>query len=195
MERTRSAEASTPGWREHAETLLEVARSSIEHGLATGRPLEVDENEYPPALREKLATFVTLRRRGALRGCTGVIEPRRPLVRDVAINAYRSAFEDPRFLPLAPEELEDLDIHISVLSPLEPVSCASEEELLAKLRPGVDGLVLHEGYRSATFLPAVWQQVPEPRKFLAELKRKAGLPADYWSPSIRFERYQAEEIG
>ncbi len=195
MEPTHLRETHTNDWRKHEATILSVARSSIRHGMERGEPLDVDESEYPHALRERRATFVTLRKHGELRGCTGVIEPRRPLIRDVAVNAFRSAFHDPRFTPVEASELGDLDIHVSILSPLERLPCKSEAELLERLRPGVDGVVLHEGSRSATFLPAVWRQLPEPAPFVRELKRKAGLPLDYWSPTIWFERYSADEIG
>ncbi len=192
---TPLCETNSNDWREHEAAILSVARSSIHHGVETGRPLDLDESSYPRALRERRATFVTLRKHGELRGCTGVIEARRPLIRDVAVNAFRSAFHDPRFPPVSASELGDLDVHVSILSPLERLPCKSEAELLERLRPGTDGLVLHEGSRSATFLPAVWRQLPEPAMFVRELKRKAGLPLDHWSPTIWFERYSADEVG
>ncbi len=191
----RLPEARAEEWAEYRPAILSVARESIRHGVETGHPLDVEESEYPAALRQRRATFVTLRKRGELRGCTGVIEPRRPLIRDVAVNAFRSAFHDPRFPPVEAGEIPDLDIHVSILSPTERLPCSSEAELITRLRPGRDGLLLHEGARSATFLPAVWRQLPEPRAFVRELKRKAGLPLDYWSPTIWFERYTAEEVG
>ena len=109
-------------------------------------------------------------------------------------SAYRAAFADPRFPPVGEQELGELEFHISVLSPQESISIGSEAELLAALRPGVDGLVLREGAVSATFLPAVWRSLPDATDFLRELKRKAGMPASYWSPELRFERYTAQEI-
>ena len=175
-------------------TLLEVAAASVEHGLQTGASLSVDPQRYAPPLRETRASFVTLRIGEALRGCTGCLEAERPLVADVARNAHRSAFGDPRFPPLSEEELARLRFAVSVLSPLEPLPADSRAELLAKLRPGIDGLVLREGRSGATFLPAVWESLPDPARFLAELCRKAGLPPDHWSPRIAFERYAALEI-
>jgi AmmeMemoRadiSam system protein A len=176
-------------------TLLEVAAASVEHGLKSGAPLSVDPQRFAPPLRETRASFVTLRIGEALRGCTGCLEAERPLVADVARNAYRSAFGDPRFPPLSEEEFAaGLRFAVSVLSPLEPLPADSRAELLAKLRPGIDGLVLREGRAGATFLPAVWESLPGPARFLAELFRKAGLPPDHWSPRIAFERYAAEEI-
>lgn len=174
--------------------LLGVARASVEGGLRSGRPLEVDASRYPPALREPRATFVTLRIGGALRGCTGSLEPVHPLVADVAKSAFGSAFRDPRFGPLAPGELDALEYHIAILEPPEPLPAASESELLAALRPGIDGLLLVEGAARSTFLPAVWRSLPDPRDFVRELKRKAGLPADHWSDALRFQRYAVEEI-
>jgi AmmeMemoRadiSam system protein A len=179
---------------EHAPILLDVARRSIDHGVRAGAPLPVDPAEFPPALRAARATFITLHRIGQLRGCVGGLEPRLPLVADVAQSAFAAAFRDTRFAPVGAAELDDLHIHISILSPLEPVVVRSEEELLEKLRPGVDGLVLREGSVRGTFLPAVWERLPEPRQFLFELKRKAGFQGDYWSPRIEFQRYTVESI-
>jgi len=176
-------------------TLLEVAAASIDHGLAHGRALAVAARDYPEPLGEPGAAFVTLTRGAELRGCIGSLEARRALVEDVAENAYAAAFRDPRFPPLSEGERAELSIHISVLSPPEPVAFSSEEALLAGLRPGIDGLVLHEGARRGTFLPSVWENLPEPRDFLRHLKLKAGLPPDYWSDSIRVERYTVEEFG
>jgi AmmeMemoRadiSam system protein A len=176
-------------------TLLDVAAASVEHGLRRGGLLSVDPQRYVPPLREIRASFVTLRIGDALRGCTGCLEAQRPLVSDVARNAYRSAFGDPRFQPLSEEELPGLRFSVSVLSPLEPLPADSEAELLARLRPGIDGLMLREGQAAATFLPAVWGSLPEPAQFLAELRRKAGLPPHHWSRALSFERYTAVEIG
>jgi AmmeMemoRadiSam system protein A len=173
--------------------LLALARAAI----AVGRDapwLGPDLAGLPPALRAPGASFVTLHRHGELRGCIGSLEPHRPLAEDVAGNARAAAFMDPRFPPVGRDEVAGLELEISVLSPLTPLAAASEAELLAALRPGTDGLVLVEGARRATFLPAVWRQLPEPRSFLAHLKHKAGLPADHWSPAIRFLRYTVEEF-
>jgi len=173
--------------------LVELARAAI--GAGRDSPwLGPDLAGLPPALTAPGASFVTLHRRGALRGCIGSLEAHRPLAEDVAGNARAAAFQDPRFPPVVREELSELDLEISVLSALVPLPAASEAELLAALRPRVDGLVLVEGRRRATFLPAVWRELPEPRQFLAHLKHKAGLPADHWSPSLQFFRYTVEEF-
>ena len=179
---------------EERELLRKVARASIEHGLQTGRPLAVDTARYPRPLREPGASFVTLNEHGQLRGCIGSLEAIRPLVEDVAHNAYAAAYSDPRFPPLRASELPDLDLHISVLSPATPMQFDSEQDLIRQLRPGVDGLVLENGYHRGTFLPAVWESLPDPRDFLQHLKLKAGLPADYWSDTIRVSRYVTESF-
>jgi len=166
-----------------------VARASIAYGLREGRPPQLDLGRYPAELLEPRASFVTLHRWGELRGCTGNLEPDGPLVIGVARNSYRSAFSDPRFPPVAEVELDGLEISVSVLSPLEPLAAGSEEDLLAKLRPGIDGIVLREGARGATFLPSVWEGLPTPQAFLHALERKAGLAPGHWSATLRFERY------
>ncbi|MCH6563654.1 MAG: AmmeMemoRadiSam system protein A [Myxococcales bacterium] len=173
----------------HASGLLELAQRSIRHGLDQGCPLDVDPSEYAPELRAPRATFVTLRCANALRGCTGSLEARRALVVDIAHNAYGSAFADPRFAALTHAELEGLELHLSILSELEPLQVASEAELIAQLRPKVDGLVLREGHRVGTYLPAVWDTLPDARLFLRDLKKKAGLPEDYWSSTLELSRY------
>ena len=174
--------------------LREVALRAVE-GAAHGSDVpEVDPETHAPRLRAPGASFVTLRREGELRGCVGRLEAVDPLVRDVARSAHRAACADTRFERVLPHELAGLELKISVLSALEPMRVASEAALLAALRPGVDGLVLREGVRGATFLPAVWESLPAPEEFLRELLRKAGLPERYWSPTLRFERYTSFEF-
>lgn len=177
------------------EALLDIARRSIDHGLWERQALPVSAQDYPPALRRMSATFVTLHLGEALRGCIGSLEARRPLVEDVAYNAWAAAFEDPRFAPMTPEEAPRLAVHISILSGLAPLQVASEEELLDTLRPGRDGLLLQEHARRATFLPSVWSSLEDPHVFLCQLRRKAGLPLDHWSDSLKFWRYTTEEFG
>lgn len=176
------------------DTLLGVAEASIRHGLERGQPLPVTAGDYPQPLRPERATFVTLERSGDLRGCIGSLEAVRPLVEDVAHNAFAAAFSDPRFPPLSASELADLTVGISVLGPAEPMSFESEADLVRQLRPEVDGLILEEKGRRGTFLPAVWSSLPEPHRFLEQLKRKAGLPPDYWSPTLRVARYTTESF-
>lgn len=179
---------------EHGKLLLDLAIDSIEFGIHHGQPIDVEISDYPEALAEPRAAFVTLTIRNDLRGCIGSIEACRPLVRDIAHNAYAAAFSDPRFPPLEENEFEQLIIHLSILSEPEPIACASEKELLVNLRPYVDGLILEEGGRRGTFLPAVWESLPDPKLFLAHLKEKTGLSADYWPENIRAYRYQAHTV-
>ena len=177
------------------QQLLAVAKNSIQHGLKTGRPLKINLNDYPAELTERRATFVTLQINHQLRGCIGMLEAFRPLAEDIAENAFAAAFKDPRFPPLKADELDNLDIHLSILTPAEPVFFSSECDLISQLKPGIDGLILEEGHRRGTFLPSVWESLPESEQFLQHLKQKAGLPPDYWSKNIRIYRYRAEVIG
>ncbi len=176
--------------------LLETARRSIAAGMERGRPLQVNSAEYDERLQAPAASFVTLHLGKDLRGCIGSLEARRPLICDVAANAFAAAFQDSRFPPLGSSELSALHIHISVLNPAEDMTFTSEEDLLRQLRPGIDGLILSEGERHrATFLPSVWHTLSHPRQFLNQLKIKAGLPPDYWSDSLRIQRYTTESFG
>lgn len=181
--------------RQQEQVLLRIAVASIRQGLEHGRPFKPDPQEYDPALRRPGAGFVTLKRDGELRGCIGSLSAYRPLLEDVAENAYAAAFSDPRFQPLQAMELHALEIHISILGEAEPIHFASEHELLEQLRPGIDGLILEEGYRRATFLPSVWEQLPDARQFLQHLRLKAGLPANYWSPTLSISRYTTHGFG
>lgn len=175
--------------------LLALAKASIAHGLQTSRPLPIDLSELPEALRETRATFVTLQIQGQLRGCIGRLEAERPLAVDIADNAFAAAFRDPRFPPLQESELDSLEIHLSLLSPAEPMHYSSEDDLISQMRPGIDGLILQEGAHRGTFLPSVWESLSDPRQFLRHLKQKAGLPPDYWSETLTVSRYTAEYIG
>jgi AmmeMemoRadiSam system protein A len=174
--------------------LMNLALASIRHGLNHGRPIPVDLAGLSPELKTQRATFVTLLKHGGLRGCIGRLEAGRPLAEDIADNAYSAAFQDPRFPPLRENELEELEIHLSLLTPAEPIEFTSERNLLEQLQPGVDGLILAEGSRRGTFLPSVWEQLPSPEEFLQHLKLKAGLPANYWSDSLKVWRYRTEVV-
>lgn len=182
---------------EDRQTLLRVAKQAIEYGLQTGgrKRLSMEPNEFSQTLQENRATFVTLEMDGELRGCIGTLEAHQPLVCDVAYNAHAAAFSDPRFYPLSEKEYPRLDIHISILSPAEPMQFASENDLLAQLQPGIDGLILQDGINKGTFLPSVWESLPDAKQFFAHLKRKAGLPMDYWSDSLQVYRYTTESFG
>ncbi len=178
----------------HGATLLELARSSIEHGLSHGRPPSVVAADFHEDLRAVTASFVTLKANANLRGCVGSSAAWRALVEDVVANAFAAAFEDHRFPPLTAAEQEAVDISVSVLSKPEVLPCRSQAELLRALRPGVDGLIIEEGKRRGLFLPVVWEVVPDPVQFLAELKRKAGLPEDHWSPAVVVRRFVARSV-
>ena len=180
---------------EARRALLGIARGAIQVGLerfgiADAKSV-VDVSSLPAELLQPRATFVTLTKAGSLRGCTGSLEAVRPLALDVVENACHSAFRDPRFPPIQMSELLSLRIELSVLSPLEPVPVASEAELLERLEPSM-GLVIEEGGRRGTFLPKVWESLPEPQRFLDELKAKAGFPPGYWSGSVRVFCYRTQ---
>jgi len=176
----------------HKDLLSSLAWQSIRHGLDTGEPITVHPDSTAPELRERRSCFVTLEHTHRLRGCVGSVRAKRMLVEDVATNAYDAAFHDPRFKQLSVEELDALQIEISVLSNPEILKVHSENELTEKLIPGVDGVILSQGALQGTFLPAVWEKLPEPLDFIRELKQKAGFASDYWSESIVVERYTTE---
>jgi AmmeMemoRadiSam system protein B/AmmeMemoRadiSam system protein A len=180
---------------EHRHTLLEVATRSIEGALDEGHEVPIAAEDYPQRLRAEQACFVTLHVGGKLRGCMGSLEATEPLVVNVARNAYAAAFRDPRFGRMTRDEFPRLEIHVSLLSRPAELHFTSEEDLIAQMRPGIDGLTLVEGGRRGTLLPSVWKSVGNAREFLEHLKRKTGLAADYWSDTIRVERYTAESIG
>ncbi|MEQ8666192.1 MAG: AmmeMemoRadiSam system protein B [Rhodospirillales bacterium] len=195
---TGTAEAESDPTAEMLERfggmLLQLAGASIVSGVRTGKPCSVDPSRFPPDLAAEGACFVTLKKNGQLRGCIGSPEAHRPLILDVAQNAYRAAFHDPRFPAVTEDEVRDLTLSISVLSPQTPMSFRDESDLLAQLQPGIDGLVIADGPRRALFLPSVWQQLPERETFVAHLKRKAGMPADHWSPAFKASRFTAHEL-
>lgn len=174
--------------------LRQIALDSIAMGLEKNRPLSVAPEDYPRALSRPGAVFVTLEVRGRLRGCIGSCVARRALVEDVAENAYAAAFRDPRFPPLTRKVFPELDLHLSLLTPLRRLAAESRKHLLEILRPGLDGLLLEEPPRRSTFLPQVWEVLPEPDAFLEELLLKAGLPRAHWSERLVFHRYTVEEF-
>jgi len=174
--------------------LLAAARQSIDLGLTEMRWVAMPTMELAGALLEPRGSFVTLRTHKQLRGCCGNLVAHHPLCEDVWRNAWASAFADPRFSPLEREEWPYAHIHVSVLSPLEEVVVADEEALLRVLRPNIDGLVLERDQARATFLPEVWEQLPDPVDFVRHLKEKAGWPGTSWSPHIKVQRYTTENF-
>lgn len=176
------------------QALLELARGSLAHGIAWGTALEVELEVLDPVLAEPGASFVSLHLEGRLRGCVGLLEAARPLAMDVAENAFAAGLRDPRFAPLSALELETVEVSISVLEASEALPAADLEALLTALRPGEDGLIVELAGRRATFLPAVWEQLPDPSDFVTQLWRKAGLPVGFWSPELRLARYRSHSF-
>lgn len=174
-------------------TLLDLARRCIAIGLERkATPEVVVDRAAAPLLAARRATFVTLNLDRRLRGCIGSLRPHRTLANDVAANAFKAAFADPRFRPLSAEELARLEIHVSILSHARPLAAGSETELVRSLQPDVDGLIIRDGDRQAIFLPSVWSSIPDPLRFLRQLKRKAGLPSEHWSTGFRAWRFVTE---
>jgi len=187
-EKSRKVEAE----QEEAEKgsfLLKLARA----GIARQFWEDVPEPSVKPWMAEPGASFVTLTRQGELRGCIGTLEAHRPLGIDVRENAVAAAFRDPRFMPLSRAEFDRVRVEVSVLSPHEPLVVASEKDALDVLRPGIDGVVFEYGHFRSTFLPQVWEQLADPAEFLAHLKRKAGLPLDFWAKEVRLSRYTVDK--
>lgn len=181
---TKAVAADQPE-AEKGASLLKLARNEI--GSRLGQPAA--KPVKAAWLQEPGASFVTLTRRGELRGCVGTLEAHRPLGVDVRENAVAAAFRDPRFMPLSRDEFDAIRVEVSLLSVAEPLPAAHEADALAALRPHVDGLVFEYRHFRSTFLPQVWEQLPDPADFLAQLKRKAGLPADFWAEEVRLSRY------
>jgi AmmeMemoRadiSam system protein A len=179
--------------------LLALARASIDFTLSRGRAVRelmpFSAAQLLPALTVRRSSFVTLRRGEELRGCCGTLDAPRPLAEDVWRNAWAAAFNDYRFPPLTASEWPHMNVHLSLLTVPEPLDVATEEELLAELRPSIDGLILESDAGRATFLPVVWEQIPDPVQFVRQLKMKAGWSATYWSNRVRCSRYTTESFG
>ncbi len=174
--------------------LLRVARESLVAAAERAPAIEIRDGDFAPALRSLRASFVTLEKEAGLRGCIGNLDADRQLVVDVAHNARRAALDDPRFAPVDEFELGDIEVKVSVLSPAAAFAAGSYDELITQLRPGVDGLIVTDGVRRATFLPSVWEQVPDAPEFARALWTKARFPAGHWSSSLRLARYTTQEF-
>lgn len=174
---------------EHGPLLLQIARSAISNKLGQAVALPEPSSQAADVLQAAGASFVTLNQQGQLRGCIGSLQAHRPLMVDVQANAIAAALHDPRFAPLRLVELEITTVEVSVLSAMQPMPFSSEADALAQLRPGVDGVVFEFGRYRSTFLPQVWEHFAQPRDFLAMLKRKAGLPDDFWTDEVSLLRY------
>lgn len=175
--------------------LLSIARQAIAEAVNGRKQPAIDLNEMPERLRQFGASFVTLTRQGQLRGCIGALEPYQPLADDVREHAAAAALEDFRFPPVQPSELQELEIEISCLSLPVPLEYLGPVDLLEKLRPGIDGVIVNDGFHRATFLPQVWEKLPNKTEFLSHLCAKMGAPADLWRrKKIRVFTYQVEEF-
>lgn len=181
------------------KTLLLLARQAIADKLGVAHapaPADSPNLAAQPELAELArpgAVFVTLTLHGDLRGCIGSLEARRPLAEDVVANARAAAFSDPRFAPLTANELAEIRVEVSLLTPPQAMSFSSEADAIQQLRPQVDGVILEVDKQRGTFLPQVWENLPDARQFMRELKRKAGLPADFWSDAVKLSRYQVQK--
>ena len=183
-----------PCSRDEKSILLVTALDSIRHGLEHGKPVRLDVGDYSARLSAQRASFVTLNHGEVLRGCIGTLEARTSLIESVAENAWAAAFRDPRFDALTASEVSNLSIQVSVLSPMQPITVASEQELLAVMVPGEAGWVMQEEGKRGTFLPVVWSSLGEPAEFLRHLKIKAGLSPDYWSDTLEIWRYTTDSF-
>ncbi|USE38474.1 AmmeMemoRadiSam system protein A [Endozoicomonas sp. SCSIO W0465] len=178
--------------------LLRLARKTISEGCTLGLPPESlperkeseESEDRTDCFLQKAASFVTLQKRGQLRGCIGTTQAYRTLLDDVIHNAFASAFRDSRFPPVTENELTDIKIEISILTPQERMEVTDEKDLLQQLHPGIDGLLIRHPQYTATFLPQVWKQLPNPRQFLAHLKSKAGMAPGLWPEGMECFRYR-----
>ncbi len=174
---------------DRGEILLSIARAAISRALSN--PLFADEGAS--WLLDPGASFVTLTQNSQLRGCIGSLQAHRPLLADIKSNAVSAALHDPRFMPLTATELTGISIEISLLTAPKSMEFRNETDALLQLRPGVDGVIFEFSRYRSTFLPQVWDQLAEPRQFMAHLKRKAGLPDDFWDTGIRLSRYSVSK--
>jgi len=185
----------TRNWSPQArQQLRQLAAQAIQVAARDHQPMQLDFSSVEPELQRPGASFVTLRNQDNLRGCIGSLEPCQALALDVINNACGACCRDVRFAVVEAAELASLSAEISVLSALVPLPVSTQEQLADLIRPGIDGLVIDDGVHRATFLPAVWAQLPEKNQFIAQLKRKAGLDRSYWSPAIHCFRYAVDEF-
>jgi uncharacterized protein len=175
--------------------LLKIAREALDASVRGKSLPELQLSTLPTPLQEKGGSFVTLTIEGQLRGCIGTLEAYQPLALDVQEHAVAAALQDYRFANVRPDELPFIEIEVSVLTPRFPLEYKSSQDLVQKLRPGIDGVVLEDGFRKATFLPQVWEQIPNPERFLSQLCLKMGAQADLWrTKHIQVFTYQVQEF-
>ncbi len=180
---------------EERDTLLKLARQAMTEAV-NGRSLKpLDLTSLPAGLRSPGATFVTLTKGGDLRGCIGALEPHLPLAEDVREHAAAAALQDYRFPPVKQDELDTIEIEISRLTLPQQLEYKTPQDLIMKLRPGIDGVIIRDGMHRATFLPQVWDKLPDPETFMNHLCQKMGAPPDLWRRKrIKIEFYQVEEF-
>ena len=178
----------------HQEKLMKLAAKSVRYGFDHGRALPVREKDYPPELRQSIPVFVNLYHNGMLRGSYGTYPSSKSLLQNVADNAYAAAFQDFRYIPLELGELKDVEISLSFILPKTALKYETLDEAAALLRPNVDGVYLKERANTGFFLPSVWEVYADPQDFLRQLKRKAGLAADYESSTLRLYRFEVLDI-
>ena len=177
------------------KTLLTLARQALEHGVRSEKLPPLDLSSLTEHLREPGASFVTLTKRGQLRGCIGALEPYQPLAQDVREHAVAAALEDPRFPAVGERELNAIEIEVSRLTPPVPLDYSDANDLLSKLRPFVDGVILRDAFHRATFLPQVWEKIPDRVEFLENLCYKMGAAPDLWKKKhLDVLTYQVEEF-
>ncbi len=177
------------------KTLLKIARNALENSVGGQVLSEINLNELSPALQANGASFVTLTKNGGLRGCIGTLEAYQPLAEDVQEHAVAAAMQDPRFPIVQPQECRMIDIEVSILTPKVPLQYSGSQDLIDKIRPGIDGVVLQNGFRKATFLPQVWEKLPDPAEFLSHLCMKMGAPSGLWRKKhLQVFLYQVQEF-
>jgi AmmeMemoRadiSam system protein A len=173
--------------------LVTVARETIKNRLNKAEQSPIHGKDLPEKFQEQLGTFVTITIDGNLRGCIGHIIPQETVIEGIQENAINAAFRDPRFPPLTGEEFDRIEIEISILTAPQELDYSDPEDLLRKLRPGKDGVIIKKGYREATFLPQVWDQLPDKEEFLTHLCMKAGLSHDSWrKEKLQVSTYQVQ---
>jgi AmmeMemoRadiSam system protein A len=178
---------------EEGRYLLALARQTIEESLFGEKNQEQPDVDLSPKLSEERGTFVTLTKNGVLRGCIGHILPQESVIEGIRVNAINAAYRDPRFPPLSKEEWKNVKVEVSILTEPRPLEYADADDLLNKLRPGIDGLIIKKGFRQATFLPQVWEQLPDKKEFLRHLCLKAGLDREAWKhEKLEVSVYQAQ---
>jgi AmmeMemoRadiSam system protein A len=176
---------------EQGQVVLLIARAEITKAFDSSFRQAIENYAW---LEQKGACFVTLTQNEKLRGCIGTLDAHRSLLLDVKANAFAAAFKDPRFPALAKHELANTDIEISLLSKMQAMDFSSEHDALQQLRPGIDGVVFTYAHYRSTFLPQVWAQLPDVDTFMAHLKHKAGLHADFWHDEVKLMRYTVSKF-